>query len=289
MLDQLLARATPPATDDLASWLAATADVRTRGQTSVDRALLAGTRADRLGFAFAVGYGEALRVLAGIEGVAALCATEAGGNRPRDIATKLEGRVVTGHKKWATVGSLASTLLVVATTGQDLEGKNRLRVVRVSAAAPGVTITPSTAAFIHEIPHAEITLDRVNVDEVLPGDGYDDYLKPFRTIEDIHVHAALVGYLIGVARRRELPGIDRLVAIAGATRELAGADVRAPATHVALAGVLALIGDTLPELEKQWGANPDDEWARWQRDRVLLHVAGAARKQRRERAWQKLG
>ena len=41
--------------------------------------------------------------------------------------------------------------------------------------------------------------------DLLPGDGYDIYLKPFRTIEDIHVHAALIGYLVGVARRLEAP------------------------------------------------------------------------------------
>ncbi len=31
-------------------------------------------------------------------------------------------------------------------------------------------------------------------DELLPGDGYDDLLKPFRTIEDTHVLAAAVGW-----------------------------------------------------------------------------------------------
>ena len=43
----------------------------------------------------------------------------------------------------------------------------------------------TTAAFVPEISHAEVELDRVKVSDadVLPGDGYDDYLKPFRTIE----------------------------------------------------------------------------------------------------------
>jgi hypothetical protein len=29
--------------------------------------------------------------------------------------------------------------------------------------------------------------------QVLPGDGYLDYVKPFRTIEDIHVNASILG------------------------------------------------------------------------------------------------
>lgn len=33
--------------------------------------------------------------------------------------------------------------------------------------------------------------------EVLPGDGYDDYIKPFRTLEDVHVHLALGAFLLG--------------------------------------------------------------------------------------------
>src|SRR5690606_7432797 len=121
------------------------------------------------------------------------------------------------------------------------DGKNRLCAVRVPTTAPGVRITASTAPFVPEIPHAEVTLDRVTIsaEQLLPGDGYDDYLKPFRTIEDVHVHAALLGYLIGVARRigapREL--VERLLANALAVRAVARADARSPATHVALAGV----------------------------------------------------
>ncbi len=53
-------------------------------ETTVDRALAGGSAADRLGYAFASGYTEALRALVpGLTGVAALCATEEGGNQPR--------------------------------------------------------------------------------------------------------------------------------------------------------------------------------------------------------------
>ena len=261
--------------------------------TTVDRALVGGALADRLGYAFASGYGEALRALVpDLDGITALCITEAAGNHPKAIATTLTavdgGYEVTGKKTWATVGSLASTLLVCATTGE-----HRLRMVRVRADAPGVSLTATTAPFVPEIPHAEVTLNRVRVTEadVLPGDGYDEYVKPFRTVEDAHVHAALVGYLVGVARRKGFARdrIEKLLALATLTRGVALADAKAATTHAVLAGTFALIAHEVAALEALWSASPDDEWQRWQRDRALLQVAGKAREARRDKAWSLLG
>lgn len=291
ILRALLA-AQPPAVTSLTAWWEETAALRGAFGTTVERALVGGALGDRLGFAFASGYSEALRALVpGLDGIAALCITEAGGNHPKAIETTLVavdgGYEVTGHKKWATVGSLAQSLLVCATTGN-----HRLRMVRVAANAPGVTLTASSAPFVPEIPHAEITLERVRVTEadLLPGDGYDAYVKPFRTIEDIHVHAALVGYLVGVARRRGFARdvIERLLALAGTAGTLAHANAKDAATHVALAGTFQLIAREVAAIEALWSASPDDEWQRWQRDRALLQVAGKAREARRDKAWSLL-
>jgi acyl-CoA dehydrogenase len=161
--------------------------------------------------------------------------------------------------------------------------------VRVSTTAPGVKITPSSAPFVPEIPHAEVQLDRVRVEAsaVLPGDGYTDYVKPFRTVEDAHVHCALLGYLVGVARRHDFARdlIERMLAAAAATRAIALADPKDPATHVTLAGAITLATTLVSELESVWEDFEDDEWSRWQRDRALLRVAGAARAARRDAAW----
>lgn len=286
----------PPAVDELRAWWDATTAARAAWTEPFDRAFAGGACADRLGFAFAGGYAEALRVLVPAlppGSITALCATEEGGVHPRAIRTRLvatgPGRyTLSGRKKWATVATAASSLLVVASTGED-GGKNRLRVVQVRADAPGLRLHPATTPFVPEIPHAEVELDGVIATDadVLPGDGYDAYLKPFRTIEDVHVHAALAGYLIGVARRRGFPHElqDRLLVLAVATRALARADPKAATTHAALAGVIDLAPRLIAELEALWAAAQDDEWARWQRDRPLLRVAGSARSARRERAW----
>lgn len=287
-------RRASPAVDTLPAWWAATGPHRDAWATPVDRALVGGACADRLGFAFAAGYAAALHALVpgGRGELAALCATEAEGAHPRAIRTTLtrdgDGYRLTGHKRWATVASEAAWLLILASTGVDAAGRNQLRAVRIAAAAPGVRLVPTTAPFVPEIPHAEVVLEdvRVAADDVLPGDGYDAYLKPFRTVEDLHVHAALVGYLIGVVRRHRLDPVhtERLLALALATRGLATAGVAAPATHLALAGVLDLVAAEVAAIEAAWAAAPDDEWTRWQRDRALLRVAGGARTARRDRA-----
>src|SRR4051812_18894114 len=181
----------------------------------IDRAILAGARARKVADAFLAGYQAALRALIPTlpgDRLSCLCATEEGGAHPRAIATRLErdgaGYRLTGRKRWVTGGPLADLLLGVASTGLDDAGKNRLRLVRVDAHAPGVTLHPMPETpFTPEIPHAEVELAGVQLgeDALEPGDGYDRYLKPFRTVEDCHVHAAVLAYVLGVARRSGWP------------------------------------------------------------------------------------
>jgi acyl-CoA dehydrogenase len=287
---------TPPAVDTLAAWWEATAVEREAQATTIDRALIAGAVSDRLGFAFAGGYREALRALVpGLRGVAAaLCATEEGGPHPRAIKSTLtrvhDGYVLNGKKKWATAASDASILLVIASTGER-DGKNQLAMVSVRTGATGVVLVPATSPFVPEIPHAEVAFHEVAISDadLHAGDGYEDYLKPFRTVEDLHVHAALLGYLIGVSRRHGfardvMPG---LLASAAMIRALGAADVRSEVTHLALGGAIDQVGRLVATIDDRWTAG--DEQARWQRDRMLLKVAGSARTARLARAIERLG
>lgn len=275
----------PLAVDSLDSWWLASRDVRESPELAVDRALLGGVLADRLGFAFAAGYQAALQALVPGDGIRSLCITEARGNSPKDIDTVFDGETVTGKKKWATASPLASELLVCAKTGVDEQGRNKLVLVRVPASA--AKLVPSNAPFVPEIPHAEVELDHVRVLGVLPGDGYTEYVKPFRTIEDVHVHAALFGYLIGVSRRHDFARdlIEQLLAVAIALRGLASANPKSATTHIALAGAITCSSRLVLEVERAWEEVDDPEWKRWQRDRALLRVAGANRALRRDAAW----
>jgi len=288
----------------LPAWRARLDEATSDLTTPADRALVAGFVADRVAYAFAGGYEAALARLtrgrldtARARRPTSLCITEEGGGHPRAVKTRVtelpDGRLsITGRKQWATGAPLADVLLVAASTGTDAAGRNRLVLVAVDAHAAGVTLKKMPdPPFAPELPHAQVELDGVLVtrDDVLPGDGYDEYVKPFRTIEDIHVFLALVGHVIRGARSygpREL--VERAAAAALALRELAEMDASAPETHVALAGALELGRSLLERADEAWKSAPDDVRARWERDRSLSMVAERARAERRARAWERL-
>ncbi|MCC6998314.1 MAG: acyl-CoA dehydrogenase family protein [Deltaproteobacteria bacterium] len=297
--DQLL-RVQEVTCSDSTTWWAGHRALVSAGHRPIDVALLGGAAADRVAWAFASGYQAALRALV-VElpdVVVSLCATEAAGAHPSAIATRLEstgaegGLRVTGEKRWATAAPEAGLLLVVASIGVDDQGRNRLRVVRVPTTRAGVSLSAGTAtAFAPELGHASVSLADVEVSsaEVLPGDGYTRYLKPFRTIEDIHVHAALLGLMLGSGRRAGLSPalLERLLAAAVTTRALAAANPTAATTHLALAGALALTRALVADFTAAFAEVAAPEvLARWQRDLPLLDIAARARVARTETAWK---
>lgn len=265
--------------------------------TTIAKAIAAGFAMDRFGYAFASGYVEAMGSLVpSLQGVAAaLCATEKGGAHPRTITTRIEAHEdhfrVSGEKGFVTLGAHAQELVVVVSEGLDDHDRNRLKMVRLPTAREGLSLEPlPPTPFVPEIPHARLQLDGVFVhrDEVLPGDGYDDYLKPFRTVEDVHVHAALLGHLVQLGRRHgwERPVVNETVSLIAAAFPLALADPLDAAVHVALTGVLARTHALVQRAREL--ALPDATRARIERDLPLLGVAQKARVRRLETAWNRL-
>ncbi|WP_194832489.1 acyl-CoA dehydrogenase family protein [Nocardia sp. XZ_19_369] len=261
----------------------------------VDVAIAGGFGADRLGYAFLSGYQEAVRTLIPdlpADELVALCATEAGGGHPAAIRTTLiEDRGefrLNGTKTFVTLGKLAQRLVVLASVGAAEDGRNRLRATVVDAGATGVHVTnlPATP-FAPEIPHAMVTLTDVAA-EVLPGDGYLDYLKPFRTIEDIHVLAAALGWLVRVAREAGWSHsvLERLLTVVAAVRGLDLDAPSSPGVHIALGGIFASVERLLAELDSLWASVDSVTGHRWERDRPLLGIAGRVRDQRLATAWR---
>jgi hypothetical protein len=307
LLDRLLAPPAQPAgCPDVAGWWP-----RHRARTQawpapIDRSIVGGLDADRAGWAFASGYQAALRALVPSlpdDAVAALCVTEEGGNTPKAIRSTIRasgpGRVVVdGHKRWTTLGPASGVLLVAAVDARAGEGagaRPTIRVVRVPTGLPGLALRPMPdTRFVPEVPHAQVDLVGVELadDALMPGDGYDAYVKPFRTVEDVHVSAAVLAYLFGCSRRRDWPRAwtERALAVLAAFADLAARDPRAPSTHLLLAGTLALAHGLYTEASDHFAQGPrDDEASRWVRDVALMQVAGAARTQRAMRAWERLG
>ncbi|MEV2222811.1 acyl-CoA dehydrogenase family protein [Nocardia vinacea] len=266
--------------------------------TTIDIAIAGGFGADRLGFAFLSGYQQALRALLPelpADELVAVSATEAGGAHPSVIATEVtetdDGWRVNGTKTFTTLGILARRMLVIASAGTAADGRNRLRAVLVDAAQPGVDVTNLPAVpFAPEIPHASVTFTDAAA-EPLAGDGYSDYLKPFRTIEDVHVLAATVGWLVRVGRETGWPQatLQRLLAAAAFVRGLDMDRPTSPGGHIALGGAYAYFEQVLAELEPLWAQADPVVRERWERDRRLLGTAGKVRAQRLTAAWLSVG
>ena len=293
---------------DLTAWTAVLTTCPFNGP--VERALWAGFHADRIAYAFVGGYWAALarlldhaaRESGGAPGRPvparlSLCATEKGGAHPRNIATRLDAQggafVLNGEKTFATLASAADELLVVASRGLEADGRNRLCLVRVKPTAKGVEIvTKAPLPFAPELPHAVVRLVDVGVDDgdVLPGDGYDRYLKPFRTLEDTHVLAATVGYLLGVARANGFDQgiVTELVGLSASLLEVGARDPALPLTHLILAGAFVTARRLTAALGPEWDRAPEDERARWHRDQPILMVADVVRAQRTATAWKAL-
>lgn len=303
VLAQLLAASVeaPPCADVAAWWPRHRALAKT-WTTPIDLAIAAGFAADRIAWAFASGYQAALRALLPdlpAETVAAFCVTEAEGSRPKDLRTTLErdgedGWRLSGAKRWTTLGPSGGLFLVAARDASVSGERPALRMVRVPSDAPGVTIeTMPPTRFVPEVPHASLRFEGVALapPALLPGDGYARYVKPFRTVEDIHVFAAKLGYTLREARRLGWPQgwIEGALAVLASMRALAAEPADAAATHVALAGALAQGAALFRDADGHWqGASDADARARWARDRELGGVAGKARALRTQRAWEVL-
>jgi len=286
---------------EVAAWWPRHREAARTWRNPLDLAIAAGFAADRVGWAFASGYQAALHALfpgAPEDRICALCVTESEGNHPKAIKSTIriqaDARTLNGTKRWTTLGP-EGALFFVAARDADAPGERpMLRLARVNSNAAGVRIEPMPATrFVPEVPHAQLAFENVRLreEDLLPGDGYDEYVKPFRTVEDIHVHAAVIAYLVREARRLSWPAfwIERATAQLHALRSLAAEDPSQPATHVALAGVLVLVKGLLEESEGFWSlACTDPAALRWQRDRDLFGVAAQARAQRLARAWQHL-
>jgi acyl-CoA dehydrogenase len=267
----------------------------------IHQAIIGGFVADRVGWAFASGYQAALHALfpdAPGDRICALCVTEADGNSPKAIKSSLtrnrDAWILNGSKRWTTLGPQGALFFVAARDEAASLARASIRIARVDSNAQGLKIENMRATnFVPEVPHARLQFENLQLLEsaILPGDGYDQYVKPFRTVEDIHVQAAVLAYLMREGQRLAWPQgwLERLAALLAALGRIADMPAEEPETHVALAGALAFGAGLIGETDAFWLACATDPAAlRWRRDRDLLKVASGAREQRTRRAWERL-
>lgn len=255
-------------------------------------AVYGGRLAATPGLAFLGGYQAALRALwpDAPAGLGALCTTEQRKLRPADMTTRWDDGHLSGSKDFVTAGEAVQWLLVSAR--EEAAGESpRLGLFAVEPAAAGVALSAGRQLpIVPDIAHGSLRLERA-VGTRLSGDGWSDYVKPFRTHEDLYVLAALTAWLYGVAMQERWPSSLklRLLGILTGAAEVARQSAGEPATHLLLAGLLEQFAALQPDAERALSASDGSRAALWQRDRAVLGLAREAQARRLQQAIAALG
>ncbi len=165
----------------------------TKGKSSSYKAVIGGFGCQQFSFAFMAGYQAALhRMFPTIapNTLKALCVSEEKGGHPKFIQTTLgNNNRINGLKTYITAGSEAENLLVLCKTNEIIEGKPLLKMVHLPRTADNIEITDFELPFMREVKHGKLILKDtpIHSNQILEGDGYSQYTKPFRTLEDILV------------------------------------------------------------------------------------------------------
>lgn len=263
-------------------------------------AVVGGCVGDRLAYAFAAGYQSALRRLfpfLPIEKVASFCVTEAGGGHPRAIQCQLiqdaDQWLIHGEKTFVTSANEAEILIITASQGIDEFGQNHISVIQIPHDTDGAIIeTLPDMPFVPEISHGKVILDHcpISSKQLLAGDGYLNYIKPFRTVEDLHVFAGILGYLFRVATLHQLDTRLRedILACIVTAHHLAGMFASKTPVHLALAGFIRQFRTLILAFEFHLVQVDEATRSRWMRDKQLFTIAESVREKRRESAWEKV-
>ncbi|MFJ2462795.1 acyl-CoA dehydrogenase [Pseudomonas sp. NPDC087615] len=284
--DLLESRERMPVVADLAEGFAAL--LHTLGNvTPFEMAVTGGRLMATPGLAFLVGYQAALRMLwpSAPLSLGALCATEQRSLRPADMQTRLTDLHLSGRKDFVTAGDAADWLLIAARS-EDPGQTPRLSLAVVYPGEPGVRVEKLPALpLMPDISHGRLHLDGA-LCELLAGDGWDAYVKPFRTLEDVYVLSAMTAWLYGVGQDSDWPQALqlRLLALLAGCAEMSRQPPNTPAGHVLLGGLFAQFEALKPEVDQAL-ADGNPEWAAmWQRDQGVMQLASGARAKRLAKA-----
>jgi len=288
----------PATATNTLSWKSIREKYCSQWEHPIDQAILGGFYSDRIAFAFLSGYQAAIQHLiprVPITKISAFCISEKDGNHPRAIKTRLaqtDGQwFITGEKNYVACAKEADILILGTSLGTGENGTNQIKMVEVPANAPGVSIEPSaTLPFIPEVSHGRACLSRVPVttEAILSGDGYTDYVKPFRTIEEVHIAAALSGLVLRTGKQYGWPErvMEKILGTIFLGRSLSLLPPKEASTHITLAGARKQLDSLLCELEPYLRATPETHYARWQRDIPLMTMGGTVSRKRTEAAWK---
>jgi alkylation response protein AidB-like acyl-CoA dehydrogenase len=283
----------------LADFLARAELAREPASHPLDWVLQTAAGAYDIGQAFACGYFAATEQLLARCGVAtprgqrvSLAVTEPGGAHPRALRSNLQLRdgalTLSGEKVWTTLADLATHLLIVvrdereATSSSDLP---RLVAFLCPAGSDGLALEllPETP-FCPELRHGRLQFERLGVtaEERVAEDAFTQLLKPFRSLEDATVAAAVLSFLCRLTVQRGLSQAltARTLLLLHGVWSLAQAP-DGPFVWVALAGLMDELQALLPQLVDALRAEHPACADALQRDLPLLAVTSRLRATRR--------
>lgn len=167
----------------------------TRDQAPIEKAIIGGFCCQQFSFAFMAGYQAALEKMfptIAPHQVKALCVSEGKGIPLNAIKTTLVNNRINGLKNYITAGSEVQHLLVLCRTEESKNGRPLLKMVHLPSDTANCQITDFEMPFMQEVKHGKLALDNTKIldNQILEGDGFSEYTKPFRTLEDICIAAA---------------------------------------------------------------------------------------------------
>lgn len=268
----------------------------------IDRAFLGGRLSLNVGFAFAAAYQSAIEALFKPQEIllSSFCVTEEQGNHPRALETRLfedAGKLyLSGHKKFVSGANDSQQLYIACRderegNGFDAQGRPVIKMIATKAQTKGLEIQAMPAlGFVPEVSHGKVKLNNVQITEeqICSGDGYVNYVKAFRSYEDLHVLAAITAYRLAEAIEGRWPRdlLEAHISLILAVRALSNMDLNTPVAHVGLAACRSQLDSLISSTNSLYEKSNFESYKHWKRDQVLLNIAKTAHQKRTKTAWE---
>ena len=257
--------------------------------------------ANSVGQAFVAAYEVALQRLTGVdtrESTASFCITENKSTHPADMQTILsldnEGCYsISGKKDFVTLAQDAKKLFVAARSGVTNTGRSKIKLVNIPIDAAGVKVQLlPDLPFVSDVSHGVVSFDSVLVkhEDLFSGDGYANYVKPFRWFEDINVFMAVSAYLFKLSLAFKWPVKARIemMSLLASLSSLQKMKADSSTAHIVMFELTDSLDKWLLRYDDAWCNVPEAFVQAWRRDLALLKVATRARKARYKNAIMEL-
>jgi|GEM_PF-731111 len=296
-----------------AEWYKHFLDTTNQLTSTLEQAALGGRFSTNMSYAFSAGYQSAIQSLfkPNTRSLSSVCITEKEGNHPRNIKSTLtkhqQSWQLNGSKSFITGANDAKRLYIAVTdkpasdkhTNEHLEKETtertvsirpKIKMLSVPADQLGINIAPMPPLpFVPDISHGIATFEHVNIQatQILEGDGYSQYIKPFRTHEDIHVLAAIIGFRIGEAMDSKWAqsSVEAHLMLLSSLLSLSTDNFSVPTTHIIFSGCRAQFSALIQQTDDEFKQNNAEGFSHWKRDKALLDIANKAHILRTDRAW----